>query len=80
LGRINGNAATFANKTVRIHGARRKLYISVPVTLQNLIVADGAIAGNPDGTKIDLIVRDRVYIDGAPSTSSRSRTPFVPCS
>jgi hypothetical protein len=59
----NGNAATYANKSVRIHGAGKKLYISVPVTLQNLIVADGAIAGNPDGTKIDLTVRDRLYVD-----------------
>ena len=60
----SGNAGTFANKTVRIHGAGKKLYISVPVTLQNLIVADGALAGNPDGTKIDLTVVDRLYIDG----------------
>jgi len=64
-GQINsGNVATFSGKTVRIHGSGKKLYISVPVTLQNLIVADGAIAGNPDGTRIDLTVRDRLYVDG----------------
>jgi hypothetical protein len=63
----SGNAATFANKSVRIHGAGKKLYISVPVTLQNLIVSDGANAGNPDGTKIDLTVTDRLYVDGSSS-------------
>jgi hypothetical protein len=60
----NTNLATFAGKSVRIHGSGKKLYISVPVTLKNLIAADGAIAGNPDGTKVDLTVRDHLYIDG----------------
>jgi hypothetical protein len=60
----SGNVADYTGKSVRIHGAGKKLYISVPVTLQNLIVSDGAIVGNPDGTKIDVIVRDHLYVDG----------------
>jgi hypothetical protein len=60
----NTNLATYAGKSVRIHGSGKKLYISVPVTLQNLIVAGGAIVGNPDGTKVDLTVRDHLYVDG----------------
>jgi hypothetical protein len=30
----NSNAATYANKTVRIHGAGKKVCISVPITPQ----------------------------------------------
>ncbi|MEA2163765.1 MAG: large repetitive protein [Thermoanaerobaculia bacterium] len=60
----NTNLSTYAGKSVRVHGSGKKLYISVPVTLQNLIVADGATVSNPDGTKLDLTVRDHLYVDG----------------
>ena len=60
----NTNLSTYAGKSVRVHGSGKKLYISVPVTLQNLIVADGATVSNPDGTKLDVTVRDHLYIDG----------------
>jgi len=56
------NVQTFANKSVMVR-AGKKLFITVPVTLKNLMVLDGARVANPDQTKIDVTISDRLFVD-----------------
>ncbi|HEU4888018.1 MAG TPA: carboxypeptidase regulatory-like domain-containing protein, partial [Thermoanaerobaculia bacterium] len=58
-----GNVATYANKSVLVRGAGAVLYITVPLTVKNLMVLDGAVIGNPDRVKLHVTVTDRVFVD-----------------
>ena len=57
------NAATYAGKSLMIRGAGKRVFITVPLALQNLMVLDGAKLTNPDQTKIDLTIADHLFID-----------------
>ena len=59
-----GNLSQYANKSLLVSGSATNLYVTVPLTLQNLIVIGGARVGNPDRVKLDLTVSGVVYIDG----------------
>ena len=54
-------ASQYANKSVLIRGAR--VFITVPLTLKDLILVDGAVLSNPEETKLDLTITDRLFID-----------------
>ncbi|HUJ13824.1 MAG TPA: Ig-like domain-containing protein, partial [Thermoanaerobaculia bacterium] len=58
------NASLYANKSLLVSGAGTKLYITVPIALQNLIVLGGASVGNPDRVKLDVTATDHLYVDG----------------
>ncbi|HEX8410707.1 MAG TPA: carboxypeptidase regulatory-like domain-containing protein, partial [Thermoanaerobaculia bacterium] len=65
-GEINITAATaaqYANKSVLIRGNVR-VYISVPLTLQDLVLVDGAVLSVPEETKLDVTVTGRLFVDG----------------
>jgi hypothetical protein len=55
-------AAQYENKSVLIRGAR--VYVTVPLTLKDLMLIDGAILSVSEETKLDLIITDRVFVDG----------------
>src|SRR5206468_5365149 len=67
------NAAQYANRSVLVAGVATRLYITVPVTLRNLIVLDGAKISNPDRTKLDVTVVDHLYVDGDSSIDLTSK-------
>jgi hypothetical protein len=56
-----------------VSGSTTHLYITVPLTLRNLIVLDGARISNPDRVKLDLTVIDRLYVDGDSSIDITSK-------
>lgn len=56
-------ASQYANQSILVTGASTRLYINVPLSLQNLIVIGGAKIGNPDRTKVDLTVARAIYVD-----------------
>ncbi|HYO78098.1 MAG TPA: Ig-like domain-containing protein, partial [Thermoanaerobaculia bacterium] len=55
-------ASQYADKSVLIRSGA-KVYIAVPLALKNLIVVDGATVSNPEETKLDLTIADRLFID-----------------
>lgn len=63
-GDINISSLTadqYANKSVLVRGAR--VYVTVPLTLANLILVDGATLSNPEGARLDLTVTNRFFLD-----------------
>ncbi len=54
-------ADQYANKSVMVRGAR--VYISVPLTVKDLILTDGALLSNPEETKLDVTITDHLFVD-----------------
>ncbi|HKB78279.1 MAG TPA: Ig-like domain-containing protein, partial [Thermoanaerobaculia bacterium] len=57
------NAPQFQNASLLVSGSGTHLYVTVPVTLRDLVVLDGAIVGNPDRVKLDITSMDHLYVD-----------------
>lgn len=55
-------ADQYANKSVLVRGAR--VYITVPLTLKDLMLVDGATLSVSEETKLDLTITDRLFVDG----------------
>ncbi|HET8798223.1 MAG TPA: Ig-like domain-containing protein, partial [Thermoanaerobaculia bacterium] len=56
------SADQYANKSVLVRGAR--VYITVPLTLKDLILVDGATLSVSEETKLDVTIADRLFVDG----------------
>ncbi|MGZ8833624.1 MAG: hypothetical protein ACXW19_10580, partial [Thermoanaerobaculia bacterium] len=72
------NVAQFDSKSILVRGATGRLVTHVPVTLQNLIVLDGARVESLGTTtaieyKVDVTVVDRLYVDCASSIDVTSK-------
>ncbi|HVR38489.1 MAG TPA: Ig-like domain-containing protein, partial [Thermoanaerobaculia bacterium] len=55
------NINDYMNKSVFIRGAQ--VNITVPVTLKDLILVDGAVISTIEETKVDLTINDHVFVD-----------------
>lgn len=60
----SANKGSYENKTLVVSGASTHLYVDPPLSLQNLIVLGGASLGNPDRVRLDLTVRDHLFLEG----------------
>ncbi|MEO8378096.1 MAG: Ig-like domain-containing protein, partial [Acidobacteriota bacterium] len=64
-GDINITALTadqYVNKSLLVRGGVR-VYISVPLTLKDLILVDGAVLSIPEETRLDVTVTGRLFVD-----------------
>lgn len=55
-------ADQYANKSLLVRGAR--VYITVPLTLTDLMLVDGATLSVSEETKLDLTIANRLFVDG----------------
>ncbi|HEX7833143.1 MAG TPA: hypothetical protein VF787_26040, partial [Thermoanaerobaculia bacterium] len=63
-GDINISSITadqYANKSLLVRGAR--VYVTVPLTLADLMLVDGATLSVSEETRLDLTITDRLFVD-----------------
>jgi Bacterial Ig-like domain len=54
-------ADQYVDKSILVRGAT--VFATVPLTVKDLILIDGAVLGNPEETRLDLTITDRLFVD-----------------
>jgi len=53
----------YTGRTIVVSGNQTNVYVKVPLTLKNLIVINGGHVGDPDRVKLDLTIKDHLFVD-----------------
>jgi hypothetical protein len=57
------DVAHYTGHTIVVSGNGTDVYFKVPLTLKNLIVINGGHVGDPDRIKLDLTIKDHLFVD-----------------
>ncbi|HXA17287.1 MAG TPA: Ig-like domain-containing protein [Thermoanaerobaculia bacterium] len=57
------DVAKYTGRTIVVSGNQTDVYVKVPLTLKNLIVINGGHVGDPDRVKLDLTIKDHLFVD-----------------